>query len=144
MFDAVYLIKDSGILLVSCRSARLKKQQQQQHRANARDDLVSAFFTAIDQFAVSELGEEGIEHVQFKNDKCLYFKDITMNNGSMIKLVVFASGNKKVDVMNSINAKAIELKWALVEFIDHYDSSMQISIDMRAKIEDKIIKLFLS
>ena len=67
-----------------------------------------------------------------------------MNNASILKLVVFASGNKKVDVMNSINAKAIELKWSIVEFIDNYNSSLQISLDMRAKIEDKIVKLFLS
>lgn len=137
MIEAVYIIKDSGLLFDSRESKSVRERHP-----DAFKDIVSAFFSAIDSFTKHEIGEEGIDHVQFKSGKCLYFKDFKIGNEKYVKLVLLVSGNNGKDIERVIASKSIELKWIIQDLSSYYDSSASLPRDIKDRMSDKMKELF--
>lgn len=112
MIEAVYIIKDSGILFDSRESESMKKRSSE-----GKKDIISAFFSAINTFSNIELGEEGIDHIRFLSNKYLYFKEIKISNQKNVNIVVYASGNGGKEVERMISSKIIEIKWIIQELM---------------------------
>jgi hypothetical protein len=107
MIDAFYILKENGIRIIS-------KNYGGNDKSDTFDDMVTGFFSAMEQFSKTELEEGGIKYVQFQSNRRLYYKDFKINN-NMVKFVILTSRikNENDPYNRLIGNKSIKIKWVV-------------------------------
>lgn len=137
-FDAIYIIKDDGIRLHSKTNPKIKKDDDYKF-----DDTITGFFSAISSFADAQLNQDGIEYVQFKSNRRLYYKDYKIG-GHVLHFVILTSKipNNTDPINRFIASNSIKIKWMLEGLANYVTSSRVPSREETDGIDEKIDNLF--
>jgi hypothetical protein len=93
-------------------------------------------------FSKNYFGDDGIDHVHFKNNQRLFFREFKIAGGKSATFVILTSSNCNHDIGRVIDGKSIELKWILQELFPFFDTSVSLPRPVEEKILGKIDAIF--
>ena len=136
-FDAIYILRDSGIRLFSKTNPCLQRDD-----GSCFDDLITAFFSAITDLADVKLGQDGISSIHFMSGRRLYYKNYKVGEHVLrFVLITTKIQNGKDPYNRIIDSKSIEVKWIMNGLLDYLDSA-SIPNSAEKEIDEKITALF--
>ncbi len=137
MIDAFYILKENGIRIIS-------KSYSGNDKSDMFDDMVTGFFSAMEQFSKAEL-DEGIKYVQFKSNRRLYYKDFKISN-RMVKFVILTSRitNDNDPYNQLIGDKSIKIKWVVETLKDYIVTDASPNEKVEKDVKERIDVLLKS
>lgn len=136
-FDAIYILKDSGIRIFSKTNSCLQRDDE-----SLFDDMITAFFSAVSDMADVKLGQDGISSIHFTSGRRLYYKTYKVG-GHALRFVIITPKlpSGKDPYRRIIDSKSIEIKWLVGSLRDYLELG-NIPGKIEKKMDEKITAMF--